>query len=336
MILLMAVRLPRLGRRRALQSAAAGAVALALLLWWLLPFGGDESPQGRVTFATGVPTGVYETYGKMLRRDLSRDLPDLDVTLQRSKGSPDNVRRLAEGRATFAIAASDAVAAYREQRGKGADRLRACARLYDDYMQLVVPKGSRVQSARDLKGLRVGVGEDDSGVQLIAKSLLKAAGLDMGKDVKAVREGIDRMPGLLKAKKLDAFFWSGGLPTTAVRTLAHDYPIRLVQLGDLIGPLHSQGGVTRYYRAASVPADAYEDMHQRDAIKTIAVPNLLVTTDRVDPALAEAITRTVIKNRDRIGSKVHAAQKVDLRTAIFTDPLELHTGAERYYRSVKP
>lgn len=336
MILRMAVRLPRLGRRRALQSAAAGAVALALLLWWLLPVGDDESPHDRVTFATGVPTGVYETYGKMLRRDLARDLPGLDVTLQHSKGSPDNVRRLAEGRATFAIAATDAVAAYRKQGGEGAGRLRACARLYDDYMQLVVPKGSRVRSTRDLRNLRVGVGEDDSGVQLITKSLLKAAGLDMDKDVTAVREGIDRMPGLLKEGKLDAFFWSGGLPTTAVRTLAEDFPIRLVQLGDLIGPLHRQGGVTRYYRAAAVPADAYADMRQKDAIKTIAVPNLLVTTDRVDPALAEAVTRTVIENRDRIGSRVHAAQKVDLRTAIFTDPLELHTGAARYYRSVKP
>ncbi|MFK4187515.1 TAXI family TRAP transporter solute-binding subunit [Streptomyces sparsogenes] len=332
----MAVRLPRLGRRRALLSAGAGALALALLLWWLLPMGGDESPRGRVTFATGVPTGVYETYGKMLRRDLARDLPGLHVTLQRSKGSPDNVRRLAEGRATFAIAASDAVAAYQEKGGAHADRLRACARLYDDYMQLVVAKGSKVRSARDLKGLRVGVGEDDSGVQLIAKSLLKAAGLDMDRDIHAVRKGIDQMPALLKAGKLDAFFWSGGLPTTAVRTLAHDFPIRLVQLGDLIGPLHRQGGVTRYYRAASVPADAYEDMGQQDAIKTIAVPNLLVTTDRVDPALAEAVTRTVIENRDRIGVKVHAAQKVDLRTAIFTDPLDLHTGAARYYRSVKP
>jgi TRAP-type uncharacterized transport system substrate-binding protein len=44
----------------------------------------------------------------------------------------------------------------------------------------------------------------------------------------------------------------------------------------------------------------------------------------------------VIDSRDRIGSEVHAAQLVDLRTAIYTDPLELHDGARRYYRSVKP
>ncbi|MET7937473.1 TAXI family TRAP transporter solute-binding subunit [Streptomyces sp. NPDC005322] len=329
----MAVTLPPLGRRRALQSAATGLVALALLLWWLLPLGGGPSPSGRVTFATGVSTGVYETYGEMLKRDLAGSLPDVDVRLVRTRGSPDNVERLAEGRATFAIAATDAVAKYH---GKGAERLRACARLYDDYMQLVVPRGSKVRSARDLKRLRVGVGDDGSGVQLITRALIKAAGLDFRTDIRAERVGIDKMPGLLKAGKLDAFFWSGGLPTTAVRTLARDYPIRLVQLGDLTGPLHRQGGVTRYYRAATVPADAYGEIRRPEPVKTIAVPNLLVTTDRVDPDLAEGVTRTVIRNRDRIGEKVHAAQKVDLRTAVFTDPLSLHKGAARYYRSVKP
>ncbi|MET7901887.1 TAXI family TRAP transporter solute-binding subunit [Streptomyces sp. NPDC005355] len=329
----MAVTLPRPGRRRALQSAAAGLVALALLLWWLLSMGGGPSPSGRVTFATGVSTGVYDTYGEMLKRDLARGLPDVDVRLIQTRGSPDNVERLAEGSATFAIAATDAVADYH---GKGAERLRACARLYDDYMQLVVPRDSKVHSARDLKRLRVGVGDDGSGVQLITRALLKAAGLDFRRDIRAERVGIDKMPGLLRAGKLDAFFWSGGLPTTAVRTLARHYPIRLVQLGDLTGPLHRQGGVTRYYRAATVPADAYEEIRRPEPVKTIAVPNLLVTTDRVDPDLAEGVTRTVIKNRDRIGAKVHAAQKVDLRTAIFTDPLTLHKGAARYYRSVKP
>lgn len=329
----MAVTLPRPDRRRALQSAAAGVVVLALLLWWLLPVGGGEKPEGRVTFATGVSTGVYQTYGEMLKRDLSRDLPDVDVKLLETRGSPDNVERLARGRATFAIAATDAVAAYH---GRDAGRLRACARLYDDYMQLIVPRGSKVRSARDLRGLRVGVGDDGSGVQLITRGLIKAAGLDFDKDITAVRSGIDTMPELLRKGKLDAFFWSGGLPTTAVRTLAQEYPIRLVQLGDLTGPLHRQGGVTRYYRAATVPADAYQEIRQPDDVKTIAVPNLLVTTDRVDPELAKGVTRTVIENRDRIGAKVHAAQKVDLRTAVFTDPLPLHKGAARYYRSEKP
>ncbi|MFI1971330.1 hypothetical protein BLA24_30315 [Streptomyces cinnamoneus] len=332
----MAPRLPHPGRRRAVQTGAVAAAVFALLLWWLLPPGEKPKPSGRLWFSTGVPTGVYAKYGDLLKEDLAQDLPSLDVQLTRSQGGMDNLRQLTAGKADFTLATADAVATYQQEHRTGADRLRACARLYDDYMQLVVPRDSAVRSARDLKGLRVGVGADASGVQLITRRLLEAAGLRFDSDIEPVRVGIDRMPGLLEKGRLDAFFWSGGLPTNAVQSLGRRLPIRLVQLGDLIGPLHALGPQTRFYRAATMPADAYPEQRSGQVVKTIAVANLLVTLESTDAGLTESVTRTVIRSRDRIGTKVHAAQKVDLRTAIFTNPLTLHEGARRYYVSVKP
>ncbi|MFH8788750.1 TAXI family TRAP transporter solute-binding subunit [Streptomyces roseoverticillatus] len=326
----------RPGGRRAARAAALSAAVLALLVWWLVSVHGDTSSAGRMTFATGVPTGVYAKYGDLLKEDLAQEMPSLDVRLRRSQGSIDNLRQLTSGEADFTLATADSVATYRDEGKPGAGSLRACARLYDDYIQLVVEKGSPVQSARDLRGLRVGVGSDDSGVQLITRRLLKAAGLDFDKDITPVRVGIDKMPGLLERGRLDAFFWSGGLPTNAVQSLGLRLSIRLVQLGDLIEPLHAQGPQTRYYRAAVMPVDAYPELRASQAVKTLAVANLLVTMDDADTELAESVTRSVMNSRDRIGKQVHAAQKVDLRTAIFTDPLQLHAGARRYYASVKP
>ncbi|WP_043266427.1 TAXI family TRAP transporter solute-binding subunit [Streptomyces sp. CT34] len=321
--------------RRALTAAGAALAVLGMVLWWLLPPVGERAPSGRVTLATGVPTGVYARYGELLKQDLARDMPGVDLRLTRSEGSIDNLRQLVSGRAAFTIATADAVAAYQVGHEPGADRLRACARLYDDYMQLVVPKNSPVHSARDLRGLRVGVGADGSGVQLITRRLMAAAGLDFDRDIVPVRVGIDQMPGRLEHGDLDAFFWSGGLPTQAVQRLTQRFPVRLVQLGDLSRALHEQGERTRYYRAAVMPADAYPQAQDGEAVKTIAVANLLVTTDREDAALTFGITRTVINSRDAIGHEVHAAQNVDLRTAVFTDPLPLHKGAREYYVSVK-
>ena len=326
--------LPRPGRRRALTAATAALALLGLVLWFVQP-GRPPAPRGRVTMATGLPTGVYARYGELLKGDLARDLPGVDVRLQRSEGSLDNLRQLAGGRASFTIATADAVAAYKDRHEPGADRLRACARLYDGYMQLVVPRGSGVRSAADLRGLRVGGGADGSGVQLITRRLMLAAGLDFDRDIVPVRVGIDRMPRMLEHHELDAFFWSGGLPTTAVQRLAQRFPVRLVQLGDLIPALHRQGAPTRYYRAAVMPADAYPRVQDGQTVKTIAVANLLVTADREDAARTFGITRTVIDSRDAIGHVVHAAQNVDLRTAVFTDPLPLHRGARNYYVSVK-
>lgn len=321
------------GRRGVL--AVTVALVLGLLAWWLWP-GEDPEPTGDISLATGVPTGVYERYGTLLKKRLDQELPEVSVRLRNSDGSVDNVERVATGKADFTVAAADAVADYRQVGARGAGRLRACARLYDDYIQLVVPKDSPVREAEDLRGRTVGVGQRRSGVNLVAGRLLEAAGLDPQRDVRAVHRGIDRMPRLLEEGKLDAFFWSGGLPTTAIQRLAARTDIRLVQLGDLVPRLHARHPNTRHYRAAVMPPDAYPSVQNGESVETVAVANLLVTTDHTDELLTEGITRSVLRNRDDIGRVVHAAQKVDLRTAIYTDPLPLHDGARRYYRSAKP
>ncbi|MCH0542700.1 TAXI family TRAP transporter solute-binding subunit [Streptomyces sp. MUM 203J] len=328
--------LARLARRPAVQASAALLAGLALLAWWLLPPGAGQ-PHGEIDFSTGVRSGVYERYGQLLKDALARNLPDVSTTLHDSEGSQQNLARLSSGEADFTIATADAVATYIEERRPGADRLRGCTRLYDDYVQLVVPKGSSVTSARQLRGLRVGVGQDGSGVRLLADRLLRAAGLDPQDDVRSVSAGIDTMPGLMEKGRLDAFFWSGGLPTSAVLRLSERFPVRLVSLEpEVIAAAHQDGGPSRHFRTATIPADAYPAAQDGRPVETIAVPNLLVTTDRADAALAEGVTRTVIGSRDRIGHEVHPAQLVDLRTAIYTDPLPLHEGARRYYYSAKP
>ncbi|MFE2552716.1 TAXI family TRAP transporter solute-binding subunit [Streptomyces sp. NPDC059355] len=326
---------PRIRRRTALWGLVAVLAVLGVLAWWLRPFGEPE-PEGGLTFSTGVRTGVYHRYGQLLEQALAQDMPGVKVSLKPSEGSQENLQRVATGKADFTIATADAVSKYRVDGKPGAEQLRGVARLYDDYVQLVVPAGSSVQSARDLKGKRVAIGQPGSGVRLISERLLTAAKLDPARDITPVSIGIDTMPAELQAGRIDAFFWSGGLPTQAVRELSERYDIRLVQLGDLVESLQASGTPARYYRAAVMPQDAYARARNTSSVATLAVPNLLVTTEATDPELTERFTRTVISSRDGIGHEVHAAQLVDLRTAIYTDPLDLHEGAQRYYRSVKP
>ncbi|MER5492410.1 TAXI family TRAP transporter solute-binding subunit [Streptomyces sp. NPDC002490] len=327
--------LSSLGRRRALRGGTAALAVLGLLLWWLLPLD-DGPPNDEITVSTGVRSGVYERYGMLLRTALKEDMPDLEVRLKSSEGSQQNVERVAAGTADFTIAAADAVEAYRLDRRPGADRLRGLARLYDDYVQLVVPRTSPVHEVEQLRGKRVAVGQLGSGVRLIAERVLSAGGLDPEHDIQPVSIGIDTMTSALKADRIDAFFWSGGLPTASVHRLSEEHDIRFVEIGGLVDALHDQGGASRYYRSSVIPADAYPSAQQGAEVTTLAVANLLVTTDRAGTELTERLTRTVIDSRDHIGRNVHAVQLVDLRTAIYTAPLELHRGARRYYRSVKP
>lgn len=331
----MSTLLPRIGRRRALQGAVAGFVALGLLLWWLLPLG-ERPPSGTITFSTGTRAGVYHEYGERLRAELAKDMPDLDVDLLTSAGSQQNVQRVATGSADITIAAADAVETYELGDGPGAGRLRGVARLYDDYVQLVVPPDSDIKSVKDLRGKRVAIGLPDSGVRLIATRVLEAAGIDPEKDITPRSDGIDTGPGLL-GRDLDAFFWSGGLPTRGLTQIAETSTFRFVPIEeDLVAKVHAQGGATRYYRATNMPESAYKTIQNGSTVPTMAVSNLLVTRKDLDPRLTEWLTRTVLDSRDGIGAHVHSAQLVDVRTAIYTDPLPLHAGARRYYRSVKP
>ncbi|MEW2072364.1 TAXI family TRAP transporter solute-binding subunit [Streptomyces sp. NPDC012403] len=331
----MSHTLSRIGRRRALRGAAAGFVALGLLLWWLAPWS-EEPPGGTITLSTGTRAGVYQKYGVLLRNSLGKHMPDLDVRLKTSDGSQENVRRVATGEADFAIAAADAVETYRLSDRPGADRLRGVARLYDDYVQLAVAPDSGIRSVADLRGKRVAIGPPKSGVRLIANRLLQAADIDPETDIRPSSDGIDTGPERL-GHGLDAFFWSGGLPTDGLKTLAEQSALRFVPIGaDLVSALHEQGGATRYYRATNMPESAYPGSQLGSAVPTMAVSNLLITRADADPRLTEWLTRIVLKSRDGIGAHVHSAQLVDVRTAIYTDPLRLHEGARRYYRSVKP
>ncbi|MET7452316.1 TAXI family TRAP transporter solute-binding subunit [Streptomyces sp. NPDC005574] len=326
---------PRAGRRRALQGSAVGLVVLGLLLWWLLPLG-EDPPSGTITFSTGSEAGVYQEYGKRLKTELAKDMPDLTLKLATSNGSQANVRRVATGEADFTIAAADAVETYELSHPAAADRLRGVARLYDDYVQLVIPPGSDIHSVADLRGKRVAIGLPDSGVRLIAERVLRAAGIDPAKDITPSSDGIDTGPRRV-GHGIDAFFWSGGLPTEGLKSLAETTAFRFVPIdAALVAKVHTEGAATHYYRATNMPESAYPTVQNGETVPTMAVSNLLVTRKDMDPRLTEWITRTVIKSRDGIGAHVHSAQLVDLRTAIYTDPLPLHEGARRYYRSVKP
>ncbi|MFD8482657.1 TAXI family TRAP transporter solute-binding subunit [Kitasatospora sp. NPDC059673] len=329
--------------RSAVRSPLVRVLAVLLLVvagaggWWVASARAGSGLRGEAAFATGVPRGVYDRYGVLLKDSMRSAMPGVKVRLDNSQGSLENLERLVSGQDDFAIATADAVASFLK-RDQPKPELRAIARLYDDYMQLVVPADSPVRKVSDLRGLRVGVGQDKSGVNLVTRRLLEAAGLDPDTDVQPRKLGVGEAADRLQAKQLDAFFWSGGLPTAALTDLSEHTRIRIVPMGELSDPLHQlEGGGMDAYRAATIPADAYPLLEPlRTPVPTVAVPNLLVTRADVDPALVEALTRVVIDSRDRIGGEVHAAQLVDLRTAVYTDPLPLHEGAKRYYQSVKP
>nr|WP_245602557.1 TAXI family TRAP transporter solute-binding subunit [Solirubrobacter soli] len=279
---------------------------------------GAGAPRGHVVIAAGGTQGVYYAYAHALASQLQRRDPDLRVDVVATSGSMENLQRLGDGDATFAFTAADA-AAEAVSGGPPFGRrvpIAALARLYDDYLHLVAPAAG-VRRLSQLAGKRVSIGPPGSGTRLIASRLrlprLHAVGL-----------GLDESAAALRAGRIDAFFWSGGLPTPGVDELARQMPLRLL---DLPAPADPD------YRAAAIPSGTYGLGRQ---VSTLAVPNLLVARRDADPALVRLVTATLFERRTAIARAVLAAAALDRRAAIETAPVPLHAAALDWFRATKP
>jgi TRAP transporter TAXI family solute receptor len=214
---------------------------------------------------------------------------------------------------------------------QGPRKLRALARIYDDYIQIVVRADLPIKQLSDLTGRRVSIGQANSQVQLVAERILAAGGVHREIPVAlSLNDSISAM----EAGTVDAFFWSGAMPTPSISNLNDAVHIRLLDLGN--DPSHVvQTMVDRFsvYRTAVVPAGTYGS---DSVVNTLVVPNFLLVTDRMSDDVAQALVHGLFDAIPQLILVNTAARAIDIHTAIFTEPVALHPGAEAYYRSTKP
>jgi hypothetical protein len=187
-----------------------------------------------------------------------------------------------------------------------------------------------VHEARDLRGLRVSTGSVGSSTELTAGRVLEAVGLNADRDLHRSRLGINDSVAALRSGQIDAFFWSGGIPTFGISELAEAVSIRLVPLGEQVNELRKK---YEFYRRAVVTSATYHAVPQA---VTIGLPNYLVVAGDLDEKLVYALTRVLFQRRSEIALKVPSGRLLDARSAISTVPIPLHPGAARYYRDTKP
>lgn len=306
-----------------LRAAALGTLAGAA---------GCASPFAGVALriATGSRQGVYFALGSALavawREELGLAVPPEVIG---TAGSAANLDLLADGAADVVFSQVD-VAAERLARLPADDpgSLRALARVYDDVLHLVVPAGSPIGAVPDLRGRRVSVGEEGSGVIVVSERVLAAAGLAFA-DLRAERLGLVDSVEAMAQGRIDAFFWSGGLPTQGVATLAERTPIRLVDLdeGGVLTALRARYPV---YAPGTVPARSYAGL--AEPVTTLLGRNFLLVRAEMPDDLAAGLVEVLFREREGLADVAASALTIDLRAAIGTQPVALHPGALRYYR----
>ncbi len=291
------------------------------------------SPLTRLTVAAGSRGGVYYTYGQGLVTAARAAYPGVRADVLATAASVENLRLVAAGDAdvAFSLADSAALAVTGGAPFTRKEPLRALAWLYDNYTQLVVRASSPVRTVADLRGRTVSTGANGSGTELIAARVLAAAGVDPETGVHRERLDLGRSATELREGRIDAFFFSGGLPTPAITRLAADTAIRLIDLAGLAPGLRESYG--DFYTERSIPATTY-GLGQE--VVTIGVPNYLVVREDLPDDTAFAITQLLFESKQTLVAAHPEALHLDPRGAVDTYPLRLHSGAARYYRQAKP
>lgn len=311
----------------------APSVALAVLVAALSVAcrGSDETPlrERPLRIATGSSGGVYYPYGTGLSRVVRRDLPKLRPRVLSTDASVANLQMVTAGRAEVAFTTADVAAEAARGTGRFQRRqpIAALARLYEDYVQIVVPADSPIRSVRQLRGRRVSVGPAKSGTRLVAERILDLAELSSPRALRRRWLDVTASAKELTAGRIDAFFWSGGLPAQAISDLRRRTRVRLVGLGDLAARLPERHG--DLYTETRVPRAEYD---QSSAVPSVSVPNYLVVRRDFDAEVAYRLTRALFKRQADIERSHPAAARLNPRAAIATYPLPLHPGAVRYFR----
>jgi TRAP transporter TAXI family solute receptor len=299
----------------------------------MLAAGAALAQQKTIAIATGGTGGVYYPLGGALANVLSKNLPGYQATAEVTGGSVDNLKLIGTGQSELAFSMADAALdAYNGQdKFKSAKvPVRTLMVLYPNRMHVVTIDGTHIEKMADLKGKRISTGAPGSATEVMAFRVIEAAGLDKDKDMKRERLGVAESVNAIKDRKIDAFFWVGGLPTAAVTDLGATpgLKIKLLHHADVVDKMNAKYGAL--YSAGIIPAKTYPGQDKDNPIAVVW--NILVTSDKMPDDLAYTIVKTIFDKKADLVAVHREAEAIDYKTQLMDNsPVPWHPGALKYF-----
>lgn len=304
---------------------------LALAAGALLASTPALAQQKRLSIATGGTGGVYYPLGGAIASVVSKNIPGVEATAEVTSASVDNMRLIGAGKADIAFSLADTAWDAYTAGGKFKEKLpvRALAVIYTNQSHWVTVEGNGIEKMADLKGKRISTGAAGSGTEVIAMRILEAYGIDPDKDVKREKLSVAESVNAIKDRKIDAFFWSGGVPTAAVTDLSATpgVKIRLLDHTDVIPALAKKYGPI--YVSGRIPAKSYAGQDKDAQISVVW--NVLVVNENMDEKLAYQIAKTIFEKKADLVATHKEAQNIVLETQLDGgSPIPFHPGVLKY------
>ncbi|MGP9557477.1 TAXI family TRAP transporter solute-binding subunit [Psychrobacter sp. AOP7-A1-24] len=280
-----------------------------------------------LTIATGGASGPYNIIGTSLSEVYVKTF-GVNSKTQTTGASVENVNLLTQGKVDMVLALSDVVTDAVEGKNnfeQPITNIQQIAVLYPNVVQIVTSKDSGIKNIEDLRGKRIAVGDQGSGTEVNARTLLEGFGItydDVTVDYLGFAEAADGM----KAGKIEAAFFSSGLPNSSLMELEQGLDLQIVTINQ--DTLKEIIATKPYFKTFEIPADTYGN---EVAIPTAAIMNALLVSSDLSEDDGYKLTKALFENLDGLKTAHQAANDISLETANNGMVAPIHPGAKKYY-----
>ncbi len=301
------------------------ALLLVTLLGYLAYRMVDPTPPKIVTLATGQENSAYEVLGKRYAAVLARQ--GITVRLKRSEGSMENLQKLQDPDSGIDIAfvqsGSTSLKAAEEQ------HLVSLGSLFVEPVWLFYRSGVKIHSLCDLRGLRINVGPDGTGVPQLFSKILDANGMTPETVKLTAMENTPATVALL-AGKIDGMVFSSSAEALLIQMLLQTPGIRLFNFTQA----EAYARRFAFLSAVRLPrgiVDFGRDIPARD-YQLIAPTATLVARDDLHPALVDLLVQAAAEIH---GPPGWFHRRGEFPTAAYSE-IPVADAAEKFYRDGPP
>jgi uncharacterized protein len=312
-----------------------------LTLWFIIPVLFFVATPGlaketKLLFATGGISGTFYPLGGAIAQVWNQKVPDLNVTVQATGGSVENVRLLGTQGAEIGLCMNDiayygqnSLEVFKAKNEKYAN-FSAVGNIYPDVVQMFARKDGPIQSIADFRDKKISVGPPGSGTEISARQVLSIYGLDfkVKKDFKAQYLSFSESADHFRDKLIDGGYFVVAVPNSALQDINLMHPIRFLEIDDQ----NFKKVIQAYplYARFEIPANSYQGL--TNPVKTIAVYSAIVVRNDMPADLVYQMTKTLYEERAVI-ARGHAAGKF-ITPETFTAGIAIpfHPGAQKYLK----
>lgn len=311
-----------------MRKALSICMALTLGLALALPAAAADK---RISIGTAGTAGALYPMGVAMAETINRHVPGFKASAEASSASLENIRNLAQGNVDWAISQNEvAFLAYNGEgkyKGRAVSSLRSLFGTLLSWAQIFTSADSKINSVKDFKGKRIGVGAPGSGGERAAQKILSYYGLTY-KDIKPEFMSNAEMVAALKDGTLDAFIITHPLKSAALLDLTTSYKVKMVPVAD-------DGFYKKYpyFNKLDVPAGTYRNVDKPVPTPTSRVVMYTSTKANLSTDAVYALLKGLWANTGEWTNTHPAVKKYTiLQDAVKGLQVPLHPGAVKFYK----